>query len=137
MADIHEKRPEGIFIPFDKLLQQQSEKLDKILETLRDIEKSKLDIVVFDGFRISYEERHERLKTRTDTLERELLGREELIKEFRESQDKIEELEKDKAERDAIKAQNRYYLAGGGLVGLLVLVNLSVNILQVASGHGI
>ena len=135
--DFHSHGDGGIFIPYDKLLQQQSEKLDKILDTLRDIEKAKLDVAVFDSFRASYEQRHETLKEKVRAFEIDLVDRPQLIKEFREAQLELEALSKYKAEREAVQSQMRYVWTGGGLVGLLVIFNLLINAWQIATGGGI
>lgn len=134
MAQPSDRGDGGIFIPYDRLLQQQSDKLDKILEELREFDRRKLDINVFESFRSSYEQRHDALKTMVQDVASTAKTHDSLIPEFRKSQNDIEALYKDKAERDAVKAQTRYYLAGGGLVGFLVVVNLAINFLQLA-GH--
>src|SRR6266545_2309016 len=114
MADgpLHEERTGGIFIPYDKLLQQQSDKLDKILDELRELGRVKLDVTVFDSFRSAYEQKYEVLATG--------------VRDYTVSRDRWVPVIQEHA--DAIKTLN--YLAGGGLVGLLVIVNLAVNAWQ-------
>lgn len=132
---IHSEQQGGIFIPYDKLLQQQSDKLDKILDELREMDKRKLDLPVFESFRVSYEQRHELLKDELRSVRTSLTDRPELIEEFHVAQKDISDLKKYKAEREAVQAQSRYFWSGGALVGLLVLVNVAVNAWQLLS-HG-
>lgn len=136
---IHTEQSGGIFIPYDKLLQQQSDKLDKILDELREFDRRKLDIGVFDSFRNSYEQRHEVLKSSVENIDRSLIGRAEIVQDYKdfkeEASERLDQMEKYRAETEAVKAQTRYYLAGGGAVGLLVIINLLINFWQLSNGR--
>lgn len=138
--EIHDQREGGIFIPYDKLLQQQSDKLDKILEELREFDRRKLDVAVFDSFRNSYEQRHEALKEAVSAVSKVQEQRGPLVDEYRawrkDTDDRLEILETYKAERIAVQEQMRYFWTGGALVGLLVVINLIVNAYQIISGGG-
>lgn len=133
---VHEDRPGGIFIPFDKLLEQMDKKLDSIRDELRAIHDVKLDRTVFEAFQKAYEDRHDRLVQRVATNERALENLPQVIGEFRLTQQTVAELENDKIGRDAVKAQTRYWMAGGGFVGLVVLVDLITRLVALAGGHG-
>lgn len=124
------KKESGIFIPYDKLLQQQSDKLDKILDELREFDRRKLDVAVFESFRTSYEQRHETLKLKIEHVDRVQEQRAPLIQEFEDYRRDIALLKKDKAERDAVKSQMRYIYTGAGLTGALVVTNLAINVWQ-------
>ena len=105
--EMHEQRAGGIFIPYDKLLANMDQKLDEIQEELRKIEQTKVDRAVFESFKGTYESKNERLA------------------------EKIVLLENDKVSRDAVRAQTRYYLAGGSLLGVIGVFNLIINLVQV------
>lgn len=131
MADEGAKSEQGIFISYDKLLQQQSDKLDKILDELREFDRRKLDIVVFDSFRTSYEQRHEVLKKVVEHIDRVQEQRAPLVDDLETARKDIIELKRDKAERDAVQAKMRYLWSGAGVAGLLMLVNLAINVWQI------
>ena len=135
---VHHEREGGIFIPYDKLLQQQSDKLDKILEELREMDRRKLDVPVFESFRVSYEQRHESLKSDLAAVVNITEARDSLIEEYKvfkkDTADRLDVIETYKAEREAVQEQMRYFWTGGALVGLLVVVNLIVNAYQIISG---
>lgn len=125
-----EKRNGGIFIPYDKLLQQQSDQLDKLRDEARDLDRRKLDIAVFDSFRISYEQRHEALKTLVQNDKNILQQHANLVPEFRKAQGEIEVLKKDKAEREAVESYKRWWISGAAFGGLLIVINLIINLSQ-------
>lgn len=88
-----ETNPRGIFIPYEKLLEQISDKLDRVIDQLAHINKSKLDVAVFESFRTSYEQRHENLREATDGLKQELADRPQQVKEFRQLQADVEQIQ--------------------------------------------
>lgn len=63
--DVTERQPAGIFIPYEKLLENIDSKLDRIEGKL----DQKVDSSTFDAFKITYENRHQDLHQRVLAIE--------------------------------------------------------------------
>lgn len=98
----HEKHPAGIFIPYEKLLEQINDKLDKIADKL----DQKVEVNTFESFRSNFESRHARLE------------------------DRVENLEKKDTERNAVDQYRRWIFGGGALAGALMLADIALRISQ-------
>ena len=116
---VGESNPRGIFIPYEKLLEQIDHKLDRIADKLEELSKSKVDSSTFDSFKNTYEQRHERLANRITEIESGIPA-----KSFKELQDTVVALDRDKVGRDAVKRTWGLILAGGGLAALAVTLQL-------------
>jgi hypothetical protein len=135
----------GIFTPWDKILERIERQYEQILLKL----DAKVDMSTFTQFVSNYETRHERLvqsaiettkftDERLKTIEAEGQGQKAIsdryVPEFLDIKVKVAELEDERLTRDAVKNDRRILYYGGGLLSLLVLMNLVINILQGASG---
>lgn len=119
LPNIKESNPRGIFIPYEKLLEQIDHKLDRIADKIEDLSKSKVDSSTFDSFKNSYEQRHERLSSRVTEIESGIPA-----KSFRELQETVVILDRDKVGRDAVKKTWGLILGGGALAVLAVTLQL-------------
>lgn len=115
LPDIKQSNPRGIFIPYEKLLEQIDHKLDRIADKIEDLSKSKVDTSTFESFKNTYEQRHERLVGRVTEIESGIPA-----KAFKELQDTVLALDRDKVGRDAVKRTWGLILGGGVLAVIAV-----------------